>query len=73
MSLKLTIVSPAARLSSGLTPSERQPVTRQVWWLAMDPSKLAWTAHVVVPFDWGWSKNRRWLARKGSYARRMDP
>ena len=27
----------------------------------------------MVPFDWHWSKNRIWLAKAGSYARRMNP
>ena len=34
---------------------------------------LAWRVHVVVPFDWKWSKNKMWLARAGSYGRRLSP
>lgn len=34
---------------------------------------LAWTARAVVPFDWQWSENKMWLARAGSYGRRMNP
>ena len=32
---------------------------------------LVWSVSVSVPFDWQWSKNRMWVARAGSYARRL--
>lgn len=34
---------------------------------------FAWTAKAVMPFDWQWSKNAMWVARAGSYARRLNP
>ena len=34
---------------------------------------LLWRVGVTLPLDWGWSKNRVWVARAGSYGRRMNP
>ncbi len=42
----------------------------------MDPPtfpELLWRVHVVVPFDWQWSKNAMWIAKGGSYGRRLSP
>ena len=33
--------------------------------------KLLWQVSASVPFDWKWSKNRMWVARAGTYARRL--
>lgn len=31
-----------------------------------------WAVKVSVPFDWQWSKNRMWIARADTYARRLS-
>lgn len=39
----------------------------------MLPRGLAWSARAEVPLDSGWSKNRMWLPRAGTHARRLSP
>ncbi len=47
----------------------RRPPARPADWF---PPEMAWSVHVAVPFDWKWSKNGMWVARRGSFGRRLS-